>query len=39
MNMTQIIMSEPKGCSEVVPAVACNSMATQMQTSTDPMIV
>ena len=37
--MTQIIESEPKGCCKVVPAVALNSMATQMQTSTDPMIV
>ena len=37
--MTEIIASEPKGCCEVVPAVALNSMATQMQISTDPMIV
>ena len=37
--MTQIIASEPKGYCEVVPAVALNSMATQMQISTDPMTV
>lgn len=37
--MSQIIVSEPKGCCEVVPAVVLNSMATQMQTSTDLMIV
>ena len=37
--MSQIIVSDPKGSCEVVPAVALNSMATQMQTSTDLMIV